>query len=133
MNAPNLILATHVAAVSPARADLAFARLGALVEDEGQALAAIGRLCGRPQIAPLLAKLETLHRDPGGDDSPVIAEAVRLLEDLRDTLASIPTRAEITGRILEEDRPRIRDLDAAIRYSGARVEDHLIAMRRLLR
>ena len=133
MNAPNPILATHVAGPIPDRADLAFARLGALAEDEGETLAAIGRLCGRPQIGRLLAELEALHRDPGGDDAPAITAALRILAGLREALATIPPRAEITGVILPEDQALIPGLDAGIRFAGARVEDHLLAMRHLSR
>jgi len=133
MNASTFIIATHVAQTLAERADIVFARLGAFAQDEGRTLAAIARLCDRPEIGHHLAGLEALHRDPAGDDNPTIRAAIRHLEALQGILADLPPDPEVTGLIRESDRTLVKSLDAAIRYAGARVEDHLRAMRHLLR
>lgn len=132
MNASTFIVATQVAQTSLDRADVVFARLGSLVRDEGETLAAIARLCGRPEIMRHLAEIEALHRDPGGNDSPTIRAAIGILAALHDRLATLPVNPEPTGAQHEDDPALLEGLDAAIRYVGARVEEHLRAMRRLL-
>lgn len=132
MTALNPILSTHVLGAIGTR-DLVFARLGAFAEDPGGTLCAIARLCGLPRMAELLAALNALHRTPDGDDDGVIGEAIAILTELRDLLAALPVEAEIRAPIREEDRTLVRDLDAAIRYAGARTEDHIAALNRLWR
>lgn len=134
MNAPLPIIATHVGITTDEDArDLAFARLAALSHDEGGTLVAIARLCGYPGIMEALAGLESLHRGPMIDDQDVIRDAIALLETLRDVLVSIPADCEAKSVILETDRTLVANLDAAVRYAGARVDDNLRALEYLLR
>lgn len=70
-----------------------------------------------------LAGLEGLHRGPRIDDQDVIQDAIALLEILREALVSIPADCEIKSEIVETDRALVANLDAAVRYAGARVDD----------
>ncbi|MCR9150292.1 MAG: hypothetical protein NXH83_08965 [Rhodobacteraceae bacterium] len=134
MNAPLPVIATHVGITTDEDArDLAFARLAALLQDEGGTLAAIARLCGYPGILEALSGLESLHRGPRIDDQDVIRDAIALLETLREVLVSIPSVCEIKSVILETDRALVANLDAALRYAGARIDDNLRALEGLLR
>ena len=132
MNAPLPIIATHFGTTDEDLRDLAFARLAALSEDVGGSLADIARLCGRPQIAEVLLGLEGLHRGPSIADEDIIREVIPMLERLRDELMAIPADCEIRTVILEKDRPLVADLDAAVRYAGARVDDNIAGLRSLV-
>jgi len=104
-----------------------------LSEDLGGSLRAFSRLCGYPELKAAVAGLEGLHRGPGIDDQDVIREAIALLETLREILVALPSDCEVTSAILETDRRLVADLDAAVRYAGARVDDDLRALEDLLR
>lgn len=133
MNIPIPILSAHVVDCEFDARDLAFARLGALAEDVGGTLSAMARLCGKPTIPAILDQIDGLHRTPdGADDQKVISFAVALLESLADELAGIPPTPEITSVILDTDRSLVANLDAAVRYAGARVEDNARALKQLL-
>lgn len=130
MNLP--IIYTHVADSDMDARDLAFARLGAFVTDLGDMLADIARLTGRPRIAAIMDDIGALHRAPDGNDLDVIRAAVRLLGDMATELCGIPPDVEIVSAVHVADGTLLRELDAAVRYAGARAEDHAKALRRLL-
>lgn len=133
MNAPFHIISAHFGGGNAdERKDLALARLARLVADEGGSLAAIGRLCNRPGIAVALQRLETLLATEHGGIADVIGGSVPLLEDLGDALVAIPPDCEIGGPILETDSALVANLDAAVRFAGARIEDNIRALRQLV-
>lgn len=140
MNAPIPILYLHVGVMADEKenghvfeqGELAFVRLAELLQDIGETLTKMSRLCGRPEIVSALMGLEGLHRGPGISDRDVIMDALRLLESLRENLMSIPADCEIVGDVFEADRMLIADLDAAVRYAGARVDDNIRALGHLL-
>lgn len=130
MNLP--IIFTHVADSDMDARDLAFARLGAFVTDLGDMLADIARLTGRPRISAIVDDIGALHRTPDGDDADVIRLAVGLLDDLAAELCGILPDVKIVSAVHAADGTLLRELDAAVRYAGARAEDHAKALRRLL-
>ena len=133
MNAPFHIISAHFGGgTADESKGLALARLSRLVSDEGPSLVAIGRLCNRPAISAALQGLDTLLFNQPDGHADVIGQAVPLLEDLRDTLAAIPPDCEIGEPILEADRYLVENLDAAVCFAGARVEDNIQALRRLV-
>lgn len=133
MNAPIHIISTHFGSEGGRdQKDLALSRLSRLVADDGGHLAAIGRLCNRPAITAALQKLDALLEQEPDRDTDLIGQAIGLLEGLRDTLVEIPTDCEIDAVILDGDQCLVENLDGALRFAGARVEDNIRALRQLM-
>jgi hypothetical protein len=130
MTALPLILSTHVDR-EPALDgfDLAFVRLGGFLDAEAPTIEALGRALSLPHVLQSICALHLLHRGEGVSDRKVIETAIRHLTDLRDELLSIPSDAAVVNpqafrRVLSH-----RDVDAAIRFMGARVDDQISALK----
>lgn len=112
------------------RAFLALDRLGVYLEPEGSSLADLLDLFGLSAGQSDLAALRDLHVEAGGERAALAEAAMhlgRLLEDLRsipcDAPESCPTEAQVG---------LMRELDARIRWLGARTEDVLATLKRAL-
>ncbi|MBP1804215.1 hypothetical protein [Rubellimicrobium aerolatum] len=106
----------------------ALASLDDWLEEEGPQLERILRLLGRPGALMDLAALQALHVEPD-EDAEGLAEAVLRLERLLEELARTPVRADPAGPIPLQDRAFVRTPDAAVRWTSARTQETLAAIR----
>lgn len=118
----NPIIGTHVGGTTDL-ADLFCARLGAFLDEEASRLQQLSRLLELPKIPRLLATLGNLHRGPRYPDRAVLAETDAVLAELLDVMRGVPFDAAPTGPVLPGDESLLREIDAAIRWCGARVEE----------
>lgn len=100
----------------------ALARLAAYLEAEGPTLARVLSLLDLRGGLTDLEALQTLHVEPGLE-AVALADAALHLDALLDDLAEVPTRAQPQIPMGVADRALVRDLDAAVRWLGARTQD----------
>ena len=131
---PATIIPIHVetdpVTAKPNLLDIARTRLETFLDHEGSSLARLFSLLDLPGAEVDIEALNALlkeHQDP----EQVLMAAEELLDRLVEDLAEIPLHAEIQRRMRagEED---VRDLDAMVRWLGARVEEIRNLLRRAL-
>jgi hypothetical protein len=133
MTALPLILAIHVDRESTIDTfDLVFARLGGFLDAEAPTIEALAAALSLPQVGHCMQDLHLLHRGGRESDPKVIATALGLLTNLRDQLLSIPSGASLLLPQALEGELASRDVDAAIRFMGARVDDQIAALEDLI-
>lgn len=129
MTALPLILTTHVDCEPTLdMLDLAFARLGGFLGAEGAFLEAIAEALSLPGVGQSLGALHLLHRGGGDPDTKVIATAIGHLSDLRDQLLAVPNGASLVTPQALEGVLAPKEVDAAIRFIGARVDDQIATL-----
>jgi hypothetical protein len=129
MTALPYILSTHVDREPALDAfDLAFARLGGFLDAEAPTIEALGRALSLPCVEQSIRDLHILHRGEGDTDTFVIDTALGHLTDLRDELLAIPSRAVVVNLQAIDGVISQRDVDATIRFLGARVADQMAAL-----
>jgi hypothetical protein len=129
MTALPLILSTHVDREPALDAfDLAFARLGRFLYAELGMIEALGRALSLQHLGRSISALHLLHRGGSEPDPVVIKTAIEHLADLRDLLLAIPSRAEVINPQAIDGVISLRDVDAAIRFAGARVDEQIAAL-----
>ncbi len=129
MTALPLILSTHVDRELTLDAfDLAFARLGGFLDAEAPTIELLGRALSLPHVLQSIRALHLLHRGEGVSDRKVIETAIRHLTDLRDQLLSTPNKAVFVNAQALHGALSHRDVDAAIRFMGARVDDQIAGL-----
>jgi hypothetical protein len=107
--------------------DLAFARLGGFLDGEAATLEALGDALSVPKIGHNVRALHVLHRGGGDSDPMLIKKAIGHLTDLRDLLFATPNGAPVINPQALQGILAPKDVDAAIRYVGARVDDQIAA------
>lgn len=112
------------------RAFLALDRLGVYLESEGSSLADLLDLFALSGERFDLAALRDLHIEPGGE-KPALEEAARHLERLLEALRTIPHDAPASNPTGAQ-AGFVRELDARLRWLGARTEDMLAVLKRAL-
>ncbi len=110
---------------------LALGRLGAYLHDEGPSLARIARLLDLPSVQADLAAHYNLHVEPTLEAFALV-DATLHLDEILEALAEVPTRAEIQRHLLDAEHRLARDVDAGVRWLGARTEEILLVIRRAL-
>ena len=129
MTALPLILATHVEREPTLDAfDLAFAQLGGFLDAETETLGALGEALSLPTIGQSIRALQLLHRGGGDPDAKVIATAIRHLSDLRDQLLVVPNGASVMTPQALQGVFALKDVDAAVRFIGAHIDDQIAAL-----
>lgn len=112
----------------PDAAALALARLQAFLEEEGASLVRACSLLDLTGAEADVAALRALLSDPDATRSALAASAA-LLERIVEDLAGIPTHAEIQRPLRAGEAAVVRDLDARVRWLGARTEEMLSLLR----
>jgi hypothetical protein len=130
----NSIVFTHVVAAPEGACplDLALDRLGAFLDAERDALAAVLAQAGRRQAAGALESLDQLHLEPGAGPAEiraVLEEAQVCLEVLLETLRALPRHGPLQTAW---GLPGPDAFDRHVRWSGARLEDILATLRHAL-
>lgn len=110
---------------------VALDRLGAYLADEGPSLERVLRLFGLVSGQADLAALLELHVEPHHETEALREAAVRL-ERLLEDLAQTPNRADVFGLVPPAELSVMRELDAGIRWLGARTQDILSVVERAL-
>jgi hypothetical protein len=129
MTALPLILSIHVDREPTVdKLDLAFARLGGFLDAETETLDALGEALSLPTVGQSVRALQILHRGGGDPDAKVIATAIRHLSDLRDELLVVPNGASVMTPQALQGVFAIKDVDAAVRFIGARIDDQIAAL-----
>ena len=130
------IIPVHVAMPIPGGrpadlAALALSKLGTFLTNEGPGLARVLHLLDLPGAEADLQALRALLVAPKGTRQALV-EAERLLDRLVEALAEVSARAEIQRLIPQVDQSLAREIDAAIRWFGARTQDMLELVRHVL-
>lgn len=129
MTALPLILTTHLHCEPTLdMLDLAFARLGGFLDTEAAALEALGEALSLPRVVQSLCALHLLHRGGRDTDPTLIETAIGHLEDLRNELLEVPHDALVMKPQALRGVFPLKDVDAAIRFMGARVDDQIAAL-----
>jgi hypothetical protein len=110
---------------------LALAKLGTFLTNEGPGLARVLHLLDNPGAETDLQALRALLVAPMGTRQALV-EAERLLDRLVEALAEVSVRADIQRLIPQTDQNLAREIDAAIRWFGARTQDMLELVRHVL-
>ena len=134
MTALPLILSNHVVRDPTLDSfDLAFGRLGGFLDTEASTIETLGQALALPHVGRSILALHLLHRGGGEPDPVVIKAAIKHLTALRDVLLAIPSRAVMINPQAIEGVISRRDVDAAIRFMGARVDEQIAALVHVLR
>jgi hypothetical protein len=129
MTALPLILPTHVEFDSTLdMLDLAFARLGGFLDVEAATLEALGEALSLPRVGQSLGALHLLHRGGRDTDPQVIETAIGHLADLRDQLLAVPHGASVVMPQALHGAVAPKEVDAAIRFMAARLDDQIAAL-----
>lgn len=97
-------------------------------------LARVASILDRPALKAHVAALEALHAEPKPNgEAEALIEVARRLELMREELASLPVRAKPVELRLAGDPESPGDLDAAVRWLGARTTDMLSTIRPVVR
>ncbi len=134
MTALPLILSIHVDRESTIDTiDLAFARLGGFLDAEAPSIEALGVALCLPPVKRSLRALHQLHRGGPAPDPRLIETAISHLRDLRDQLLASPGDTPVVAPQALEGVLAPQDVDAAIRFMGARVDDQIATLVHALR
>ena len=130
----NSLIQTHFGALPGGAPPLetALDRLGAWLDDERDTLGGVLAQAGRLQASTALDALDQLHLAPchgASDLRDLLADALALLEVLLGTLRDMSCRQ---GTISAWGLPGPATFDMHLRWSGARVEDIALTLRRAL-
>ena len=109
--------------------DLAFSRLGGFLDVEGASLEALGEALSLPRVGHSLGALHLLHRGGRDTDPQVIEAAIAHLVDLRDELLAVPHGASVVMPQALQGAIAHKDVDAAIRFMAARLDDQIVLLR----
>lgn len=112
-------------------AALALAKLDIFLTSEGPGLARVFHLLDLSGAEADLQALRALVVAPKGTRQALV-EAERLLDRLIEALGEVSARAEIQRLIPQADQSLAREIDAAIRWFGARTQDMLELVRHVL-
>ena len=115
------------------RADIALARLGRFLDEDGPTIEQIARIVGRPDLSRPLQALQALHcGEAGTDEITVLVAARRYLEELLIAFQSLPVSIPSPQAVKPEDLILSTQIDQAVRWCGARIEDAHAAINHLI-
>ena len=104
------------------------AELGGFLDAEAPIIEALGRALSLSHVGQSIRALHLLHRGEGEPDREVIETAIGHLTDLRDHLLAIPNGAPVVTPQALQGMLSSKDVDNAIRFMGARVDDQIAAL-----